>query len=327
MTTDVFIIDQKNNELVGPIKDTFKGAPIHLTGFRESADQLNRLEPLAALDLDRLSLCLLVEVIDALETEKKFDEANIITDNLADHQQISKFVHAVFKHAQDGFVQLRMFIDNTIRGDPDSKYGYPWPAVHVGDLDKLAESATQAASIAARSPKKVNFCPPVATFIGTQKATEADLCQGLAIMVELDEQPDQSRQILEALLGAPTVVVKSGGKWQDQDRCHAYWRLSKPVSGNDPRLKQCRGWASISCPATPPENLSTTPCVGPAPGTRRVNPGSVGSAKSMTRRRSTSSPPTPYSSRPQYRQACGLNKTKFDPTRSRLHIKLMQIGR
>jgi hypothetical protein len=243
MTTGVFSTDQQKIQFRESVENEGKG-PMDLIALRGGANEPNRLEPLAAFGLDRSSLPLLLEVIDALETDKLFDEANIITDNLADHQQISEFVHVVFKHAQDGFVQLRMFIDNTVRGDPDGKYGYPWRAVHVGDLDKLAEIATQVASIAARSPKKVNFCPPVATFIGTQKATEDDLCQGLAIMVELDEQPDQSREILEALLGAPTVIVKSGGKWQDQDRCHAYWRLSKPVSGNDPRLKQCRGWAS-----------------------------------------------------------------------------------
>jgi hypothetical protein len=171
-------------------------------------------------------------------------------DSLADHQQIRQFVHVVFKHATDGFVQLRMFIDDKARGHRDSLYGYPWSAVDVDDLDKLAEIATKTASIAARSSEKVNFCPPVATFVGTDKATEADLCEGLVIMTELDEQPEQSRCAVEALLGSPTLVVKSGGTWTDpetgevQDRCHLYWRLSQPVRGNDARLKQCRTWAS-----------------------------------------------------------------------------------
>jgi hypothetical protein len=143
-----------------------------------------------------------------------------------------------------------MFIDDKDRGGRESLYGYPWRAVHVGDLDKLAVIAAQGASIAARSPEKVNFCPPVATFTGTDKAAEEDLCQGLTIMAELDEQPDQSRHTLESLLGRPTLVVKSGGTWTDpktgevQERCHLYWRLSRPVRGNDTRLKQCRTWAS-----------------------------------------------------------------------------------
>jgi hypothetical protein len=201
-------------------------------------------ETLEDLGLYRSSLSLLIEVIEALENDRRIEDANIIADNLVESEQISKFVHTVFKHATDGFVQLRMFIDDKNRGDRESLFGYPWPAVHVGNLDKLAEIATQAANIAARSPEKVNFCPPVATFTGTDKATQDDLCQGLVIMVELDEWPEQSRQTLEALLGTPTIVVKSGGKWQDQDRCHTYWRLSQPVSGNDARLKQCRAWAS-----------------------------------------------------------------------------------
>jgi hypothetical protein len=244
MTTDVFIPDDQKNQAFEPVENALEQGPIRLIGLQHGADDSNRLEPLAGFGLDRSSLSTLVEVIDALEDDKMFDEANIIADNLADHQQISEFVHALFKHADDGFVQLRMFIDDNDRGDRDSLYGYPWRAVHVADLDKLAEIASQAASFAARSPEKVNFCPPVATFTGPDKATEDNLCQGLVIMVELDEQPEQSRQTWEALLGAPTVIVKSGGKWQDQDRCHAYWRLSKPVSGNDPRLKQCRTWAS-----------------------------------------------------------------------------------
>jgi hypothetical protein len=208
------------------------------------------VETLYDLGLDRSSLPFLIEVIDALEDDRRFDEANIIIGDLADHEQISQFVHALFKHATDGFVQLRMFIDDKDRGDRESLYGYPWRAVHVGDLEKLAEIAAQTASFAARSPEKVNFCPPVATFIGTDKATEADLCQGLAIMVEVDEQPNQSRHSLEALLGKPTLVVKSGGTWTDpvtgdvQDRCHLYWRLTRPVQGSDARLKQCRAWAS-----------------------------------------------------------------------------------
>jgi hypothetical protein len=226
MTTDVFSPDEQKNQPFGTV------------------------ETLKDLGLDRSSLPTLIEVIEALEDDRMFDEAGRIVDNLADHQQIGEFVHTLFKHAQDGLVQLRMFIDDKDRGDRESLYGYPWRAVHVGDLDKLAEIATQAASMAARSPEKVNFCPPVATFVGTDKATEADLCQGLAIMVEVDEQPDQSRRALESLLGKPNLMVKSGGTWTDpetgevEDRCHLYWRLSRPVQGNDARLKQCRAWAS-----------------------------------------------------------------------------------
>jgi hypothetical protein len=244
MTTDIFIPDEQENQSFESVEKAQERGTFGLTHTQLGSDDPKWQGPLADFGLDRSSLPLLVEVIHALEDDKMFDEANIIADNLGDHQQIGEFVHALFKHADDGFVQLRMFIDDKDRGGRDSLYRYPWRAVRVGDLDTLAEIATQAANIAARSPEKVNFCPPVATFIGPDKATEDDLCQGLAIMAELDERPDQSRQKLEALLGTPTIVVKSGGKWQDQDRCHLYWRLSKLVSGNDVRLKQCRAWAS-----------------------------------------------------------------------------------
>jgi hypothetical protein len=249
MTTDVFIPHEHKNQIFDSDVNVQDQGPFDTADPEQGADP-SRRDPLGEFGLDRSSLPLLNELIDALEAEKMFDEANVIRGNLADQQQIREFVHVVFKHATDGFVQLRMFIDDKDRGDRESLYRYPWRAVHVGDPDKLVEIATQAASFAARSPQKVNFCPPVATFVGTGKATEDDLCQGLAIMVELDERPDRSRQRLEALLGKPTIVVKSGGTWTDpetgeiQDRCHVYWRLSKPVSGSDPRLKQCRAWAS-----------------------------------------------------------------------------------
>jgi hypothetical protein len=202
----------------------------------------------------------------------------------------------------------------------------PWLAVHVGDLDKLAEIATQVASIAARSPKKVNFCPPVATFIGTQNATEADLCQGLAIMVELDEQPDQSRQTLEALLGAPTIVVKSGGKWQDQDRCHAYWRLSRPVTGNDPRLKQCRTWASDLVSSDPTGKPVNHPLRWPGSWHKKGEPrlcriSEINDAAEIEFE-------SAHTILKQAAMKAGLRveEGKFDPARSSRHLKLMQIG-
>lgn len=244
MCTDVFIQTEQKSQASQVVVNGRDRAPFDITELQDRTDDAKHQEPLASFGLDRSSLPLLVEIIDALEDDRMFDEANIIIDNLADHQQIGQFVHTLFRHARDGFVQLRMFIDDKDRSDRKSLYGYPWTAVHVRDLDELAQIAAKTASNAARSAEKVNFCPPVATFIGPEKATEDDLCQGLTIMAEIDERPDQSRRTLEALLGPPTIVVKSGGKWHDQDRCHLYWRLSRPVAGNDIRLKQCRAWAS-----------------------------------------------------------------------------------
>src|SRR6266446_3287474 len=145
MTTDVFIPEEQKNQSFNPVENSQERGAFDLTCLQHGTDDPKQHEPLADFGLDRSSLPLLVEVIDALEDDRMFDEANIITDNLADHQQISQFVHTLFKHADDGFVQLWMFIDDKGRGDRASLYGYPWPAVHVGDLDKLAEIATQGA--------------------------------------------------------------------------------------------------------------------------------------------------------------------------------------
>ena len=70
------------------------------------------------------------------------------------------------------------------------------------------------------------------------------------ITAELDQHPTQSREKLIAILGVPTVEVKSGGRWKDGDRAedklHLHWRLSRPATGPDEhaRLKRARSLVS-----------------------------------------------------------------------------------
>jgi hypothetical protein len=195
-------------------------------------------DPFFEWGLDRSALSDLTDTIFALRGEHD-DIAEAISDFVADPIAISLFVETIFRHAQTGYVQLRMFID----GNDHKTWGWPWTAVQVADREVLQCTAIAIASRAALSPERVNFCPPVATFLGPKKATKDDLCEGLAIMSECDHRPDAARQILEGLLGAPTLIVKSGGTWIDpetelsQDRCHIYWRLATPARTKADQLR------------------------------------------------------------------------------------------
>ena len=79
------------------------------------------------------------------------------------------------------------------------------------------------------------FSPPVATFKNIKNASTANLAEGLVLSVECDERPRQALQALTKILGAPTLVVASGGVWLNpktgefEDKLHLYWRLAVPV--------------------------------------------------------------------------------------------------
>ena len=55
--------------------------------------------------------------------------------------------------------------------------------------------------------------------------------EGPALSVELDSYAQYGLETLEAILGPATVVVRSGGRWIDEegaqhDKLHAHWRLA-----------------------------------------------------------------------------------------------------
>ncbi len=169
-----------------------------------------------------------------------------------------------------------MFIDGVDR----RSWGYPWTAVQVQHRDGLKSMAISQASRAALSPERVNFCPPVVTLGGTSKAAEADICEGVALMVERDERPDQSRAILQELVGLPTVVVKSGGIWVDpdcqerQEKCHVYWRLAEPTRRPEDhaRLKEARVLASRIVSSDPTANPICHPVRWPGSWHKKLEP-------------------------------------------------------
>lgn len=160
-----------------------------------------------------------------------------------DGAQLATFLDATCRYAErDTFLSLRAFYDD--KSEVFFTYGQQLgddAAAALPTIESLAARCT-------RPARPVVFCPPLATFIGPDKATEADLANGLALSVECDRAPGGARAKLEGLIGPATVVVASGGEWIDpetgevQDKLHLHWRLNEPTRTPEDhrRLKQAR---------------------------------------------------------------------------------------
>jgi AAA domain len=163
-----------------------------------------------------------------------------------DRDQIKSFAEAMFRHAgREGFVSVRAFYEDVPKSFRIT------PAALSGGLAFLIEVAEDDARRAANHPKRIVFCPPIATFMGKDRAKETDIAEGLALSVECDEHPHEAAAKLEAVLGPATVTVVSGGTWLDpvtgqaHDKIHLHWRLKEPARGGAlARLKQARDLAA-----------------------------------------------------------------------------------
>jgi hypothetical protein len=147
--------------------------------------------------------------------------------------QIDIFVDALFRHARQGYVSHRAFIEGT------TKVFRITPSALTGGLSFVADVAEDDARRAANNPQPAVFCPPICTFTNDKRAAEKNIAEGLALSVECDDHPAQAQAILEDILGSPTVSVLSGGKYVDpdtgeiEDKRHLHWRLSIPATGKD----------------------------------------------------------------------------------------------
>jgi AAA domain len=166
-----------------------------------------------------------------------------------DPGQLAAFTDALFRHADKGsFVSLRAFRDDVDNAPPVRITAVPMN----GELGKVAEAATAMARYCATYPHPAVFCPPVATFGNAKEATEAALVNGLALSVELDRNAECARKRLEFLIGPATMVVASGGSWNDpetgeaQPKLHVHWRLAEPTRSPEAhaRLKRARAMAT-----------------------------------------------------------------------------------
>lgn len=165
-----------------------------------------------------------------------------------DRDQIAMFVDALFRYAApQGFVSLRAFYE-----DGGTKPFRITPTSLAGGLPFLIDVAEDDARRAANHPKPIVFCPPIAVFADKDHAREQDVVGGLALSVECDSRPREACFVLEQIIGPPTLIVCSGGKWidpeseQEYDKLHLHWRLAAPAQDAAAlkKLKQARDLAT-----------------------------------------------------------------------------------
>lgn len=173
---------------------------------------------------------------------KKMSEANPYesrTSLIANKVELETFYKTLFRHTQTGYISIRgFFSSNEIAFNEFYKFDDPQL---ISSLERLA---TKAANM-----EKVVFCPPICTFLTNQKADQKNIANGLTISVDLDDcDPTIGREVLETILGPPTIVVASGGKWKNINsgeslsRIHLHWRLISPTTSltDHERLKKIR---------------------------------------------------------------------------------------
>lgn len=165
-----------------------------------------------------------------------------------DPGEVARFVAIVFRHADPtGWVNLRAFVEG---GDKPAAANH-WGALRIeAGVDAIVDAAIDLAAACATAAVPAVFCPPVCTFSDRGAAADGVVANGLAIMIECDKHPREALAKLVAILGPATVVVASGGVWQNggeaEDKLHAYWVLSAPTRAAEEhaRLREARNLAS-----------------------------------------------------------------------------------
>ncbi|MBB4267615.1 AAA family ATPase [Roseospira visakhapatnamensis] len=156
-----------------------------------------------------------------------------------DADQIAIFMDVVFGYC-DGFIPVRGFIDKGQGQD-----GRPHTIWLEADGDTPARMKTFAAW-AAREGTAVYVIP--GTVAETGRARAEDVRQMQTLVVDLDTGDIQAKAAhLTAHLGAPTLVVESGGRTAEgQAKLHLWWRLTEPAEGADlARLCRLRGEIAV----------------------------------------------------------------------------------
>jgi Primase C terminal 2 (PriCT-2) len=178
-----------------------------------------------------------------------------------DAEQLGRFVTTVFKYATTGLVSLRAFAhkdekkaDTTdiekVKTNSSLLFDRRF---EVDDLGALIHGATVAARHAANGNRPAVFAPPLTAFHDyARTASESNVAEAYVISVECDAHPRAALTKLTAVLGAPTLVVESGGRWlnpetnQPEPKLHLHWRLAVPASDLESlsKLKEAR---SLAC--------------------------------------------------------------------------------
>ena len=149
-----------------------------------------------------------------------------------DPEQIAQFMQVVFGYC-DGLIPVRSFIDKGqgIDGRPHNI----WLEADQAAPEKMATFATWAS----RECAAVYVIPGTVAAPGQAKA--AEILQMQTVVVDLDTGDIATKRAhLERHLGAPTMVVESGGVTPEgQRKAHVWWSLTEPAEGDDIR-RVCR---------------------------------------------------------------------------------------
>src|SRR5262249_34063461 len=145
--------------------------------------------------------------------------------------QLERWLSNVFLRAGAvGYASMRAYTHTS-----EPLFPKLWTVPLSGGLPHVFEQAYGVAYRVANNPEPGVFCPAPAVFNATGKdygrAREQDLRLGLVIAVEIDHHPEEGRLKLQDVLGEPTMIVKSGGRWtnghgKNEDKLHLYWRLT-----------------------------------------------------------------------------------------------------
>ncbi|AUM73641.1 hypothetical protein CYR75_04475 [Paracoccus jeotgali] len=149
-----------------------------------------------------------------------------------DPEQIAQFMQVVFGYC-DGLIPVRSFIDKGqgIDGRPHNI----WLEADQAAPEKMTTFATWAS----REGAAVYVIPGTVAAPGQAKA--AEILQMQTVVVDLDTGDIAAKRAhLERHLGAPTMVVESGGVTPEgQRKAHVWWTLTEPAEGDDIR-RVCR---------------------------------------------------------------------------------------
>ena len=152
-----------------------------------------------------------------------------------DPEQIAQFIQVLFGYS-DGLIPVRSFIDKGqgIDGRPHNI----WLEADQAASEKMATFATWAS----REGAAVYVIPGTVAAPGQAKA--AEILQMQTVVVDLDTGDIAAKRAhLERHLGAPTMVVESGGVTPEgQRKAHIWWTLTEPAEGDDiARVCRLRG--------------------------------------------------------------------------------------
>jgi hypothetical protein len=152
-----------------------------------------------------------------------------------DPELIAQFMEVVFGYSE-GLIPVRSFIDKGqgIDGRPHNI----WIEADDAVADKMATFATWAA----REGAAVYVIPGTVAEPGQARA--AEILQMQTVVVDLDTGDIAAKRAhLERHLGAPTMVVESGGVTPEgQRKAHVWWKLTEPAEGSDmARVTRLRG--------------------------------------------------------------------------------------